>query len=371
MISQRRLPYANNFEVLASTAVVLTCLLFFVLAAGRAFYSGTYLLVFLCFQVVWFGLEVWFRNRFITYRFAVLPTVVALSPGDFPEHHVAFSAIPDPARFKEMDAVVADFNAYFDGDWMACLAQCRNSGIPVIPLDVFLENVWGRIPPELSRSALLAYASMPRPYLIIKPLLERAAAALALTVILPLLALTAILVKATSPGPVFFRQRRVGLNNQPFTIYKFRTMRAGVDRLGSYAIIDNDERLTPIGGFLRKFHIDELPQLFNVLKGDMALVGPRPETTELAGHYARVIDGYDLRHAMRPGVVSWALIHQGNVSGVADTRIKLSYDLYYLKHASAFLDFYIILKTVWVMLIGVETLASPDGLKLFPKTGGR
>lgn len=126
-------------------------------------------------------------------------------------------------------------------------------------------------------------------------------------------------------------------------------------------------KVTAIGNLLRKFHIDELPQLLNVVKGDMALVGPRPETVELTEVYKQAIPGYILRNEIRPGVVSWALIHQGNVSGIEDTAVKLSYDLFYLKHISLFLDFYIILKTIWIMLSGTEKLSSPNGLRMFSR----
>ena len=367
MISERRLPYANNFEVLASTAFVLTCLLLLFLAAAREFYSGTYLAIFLGFQWLWFGLEVYFRNHFISYRFLAFPTAFTLTAEDFPEHDVSFAADPEAFTLDGFDAVIVDFNSELNTAWMASLAQCQNAGIPIIPLNAFLENAWGRIPLETSNFAVLAFSASFRPYLVIKPMMERLAAGIALILAAPVLFAAALMVKCTSRGPALFRQSRVGLDNKPFTIYKLRTMRDGSEQLGAYATTENDERLTRIGSFLRKYHIDELPQLLNVVKGDMAIVGPRPETTELTELYAKHIKGYRLRNAMRPGVTSWALIHQGNVSGIEATKIKLSYDLYYLKHVSSFLDFYIILKTLWVMLIGIETLKSPTSLKIFTK----
>ncbi len=370
MVSGRRFPYTDNVEVLFSTAFAVACLLVALLAALRQYYSGRYIAVWFAFMVCWLGLEVFFRNRLVEYRFAVFPTGMALGAADFPERRVVFTVSPEEPERANVDAVIVDANQVLDQERLALLARYRNRGVPVLPLAVFLENAWGRIPMELATQGGALEALSFRPYLAVKPALEWVAALVGAVVLSPAMLATAVVVRLTSPGPVLFLQARAGAGGRPFTMYKFRTMRDGADKLGAYAAAAGDERLTPAGAFLRRYHLDELPQLFNVLKGDMAIVGPRPETVELTERYTAHLPYYGLRHAVRPGVTSWALIHQGNVSGVEATGIKLSYDLYYLKHMSLLLDFFIILKTVWVVLFGIETLRAPQDLRFFGKRGG-
>lgn len=369
MISERRLPYSNNFEVLVITSLLGTCALLLFLAAAREFYSGTYLFVLFCCQVIWLGMEVFFRNRFVTYRFGVFPTSLNLSPEHFPEHDVFHVAPTDEPSRHAVDAVVVDFNAPLDPERQSQLAKYRAAGVPILPLGMFLESVWGRISTAQTNEVMAFASAALRPYLLVKPVLDRLIALVGLLATAPIVVAAAAAVKMTSPGPALFRQERVGLNGRPFMILKLRTMLPGVEKLGAFAVAGDDKRLIRIGGFLRRFHIDELPQLLNVLKGDMAIVGPRPETSELTELYKREIPGYALRNQVLPGVTSWALIHQGNVSGIEDTQVKLSYDLFYLKHASCFLDFYIIVKTIWVMAFGIERLHSPDGLRVFGRNG--
>ena len=363
MFSGRKLPYSNNFEVLSLTSFLAICTLLLFLAATREFYSGTYLLVLFCFQLAWLGIEVWFRNRFVAYRFAVFPSSIPLSAGDFLEHDIVFlGARDEPAEAAWMDgvdAVVVDFTVNLSPTSRALLSRCQRAGIPILPMNLFLENVWGRIPVELFNDMAIGNISF-RPYLLVKPVLNWCAAFAGLLVVTPVVLVAAGVVKLTSSGPAFFCQERVGMKGKSFTIYKLRTMHEG-DSAG----INVGEKVTAIGGILRRYHIDELPQLVNVLKGDMALVGPRPETVELSDLYEKEIPGYILRNQVRPGVTSWALIHQGNVSGVENTRIKLSYDLFYIKHASCFLDAYIVLKTIWIIVFGIETLTSPAGPRIF------
>ncbi len=369
MVSGRRLPYADNFEVLFSITFAMACLLVALLAAMREYYSGRYIATWFAFMLLWLGLEVFFRNRFVEYRFIVFPTDTPLKEAEFPEHKVVFDFSPEESKQANVDAVIVDANQALDQERLALLACYRSNGVPILPLTVFLESTWGRIPLELVTPGKALKALSFRPYLLVKPLLEWIIALLGVFLLSPAMLATAVVVRLTSRGPVLFRQARAGVGGQPFTMYKFRTMREGAEKLGSYAVVASDERLTPVGGLLRRYHLDELPQLFNVLKGDMAIVGPRPETVELTELYKAQLPYYCLRNVVRPGVTSWALIHQGNVSGVEATGIKLSYDLYYLKHMSFLLDFFIILKTVWVMLFGIETLRAPRDLRLFGKKG--
>jgi sugar transferase (PEP-CTERM system associated) len=176
--------------------------------------------------------------------------------------------------------------------------------------------------------------------------------AISLIVALPLMLITALAVKLTSKGPVLYRQRRVGLNGRVFTVYKFRSMYVDAEaRTGAVWASKDDPRITPLGKWLRKLRLDELPQLWNVLKGDMSMVGPRPERPEFVEMLAQQIPYYRQRLAVKPGITGWAQINHKYGDTLVDSMIKLEYDLYYIKHLAPALDFYIIFHTIKVMLM--------------------
>jgi sugar transferase (PEP-CTERM system associated) len=169
---------------------------------------------------------------------------------------------------------------------------------------------------------------------------------------LPFMLLTALAVKLSSKGPVLYRQRRVGLNGDVFTLYKFRSMYTDAEaHSGAVWASRDDPRITPVGRWLRKLRLDELPQLWNVVKGDMAIVGPRPERPEFVELLAHQIPYYRQRHAVKPGITGWAQINHKYGDTELDAMIKLEYDLYYIKNVAPALDFYIIFHTIKVMLL--------------------
>ncbi len=167
----------------------------------------------------------------------------------------------------------------------------------------------------------------------------------------PLLLLTAMAVKLTSSGPVLFKQERTGFREQPFEILKFRSMRVGSEN-GSKYTQKNDSRLTPIGAFIRKTRLDELPQLWNVLIGDLSLIGPRAEWVDLVEGYEERFPFYHYRHAVKPGITGWAQVNYSYGANDEDTLEKLNYDLYYVRHYSISLDVTIIVKTIYMMICG-------------------
>lgn len=186
--------------------------------------------------------------------------------------------------------------------------------------------------------------------------LHRAVSALASSVLLtlsfPLLPLVALLIKAFSPGPVLYRQERVGKNGEIFTCFKFRTMQKDAEAdTGPTWARDDDPRITRIGRLLRLTRMDELPQLWNVLRGDMAFVGPRPERPEFVEWLNREIPYYHLRHTVPPGITGWAQVRYQYGNSVEDAKEKLQYDLYYIKHRSLPLDLLIIFKTIKTILL--------------------
>jgi exopolysaccharide biosynthesis polyprenyl glycosylphosphotransferase len=177
-------------------------------------------------------------------------------------------------------------------------------------------------------------------------------AAVGLLAALPLMLATAVAVRLSSPGPILYRQVRVGFNGQPFTLYKFRSMRADAEALtGAVWASKDDPRITRVGKVIRRIRFDELPQLFNVIKGEMAIVGPRPERPEFVRALSEQIPYYRQRHCVRPGITGWAQINHKYGDTLEDTIIKLEYDLYYIKNMSFSLDTYIVFHTLKTMLL--------------------
>ena len=162
--------------------------------------------------------------------------------------------------------------------------------------------------------------------------------------------LTALIVRLESPGPVIYRQDRVGLFEKEFTVYKFRSMRSDAEKDGAVWASANDARVTRFGRFIRKVRIDELPQIWNILKGDMSFIGPRPERMAFVRKLKESIPCYSLRHTVKPGLTGWAQVCYPYGASEEDARRKLEYDLYYIKNMSLLLDISIIFKTVGVVL---------------------
>lgn len=222
-------------------------------------------------------------------------------------------------------------------------------GIEVIDLARLYEIVFQKIPlAELEEVWFLENLEKKhRIYEMISHPIEIIFAIILMIILLPLLILIALLIKITSPGSAFFSQRRLGKNGAEFTIWKFRTMRTDAEKDGpQWANYFNDNRATWIGNILRKMHLDELPQLYNIIRGEVSFVGPRPERPEFVEKLRKELPYYDLRHLTKPGVTGWAQINYRYAASSLDAYQKLQYDIYYIKNNSPFIDFLIILKTL-------------------------
>jgi len=236
------------------------------------------------------------------------------------------------------------------------LLSLKNRGVQVQDGNDVYESITGKVPIESIRLSCLLfspgyYAS--RLFLIYKRLASLVTSIIGLLLSLPLLPFVVLAIKLSSPGQVLYRQSRVGRNGVVFRCYKFRTMRSDAEAdSGPTWAKDDDPRITPVGKFLRKTRMDEIPQLWNVLKGDMSLVGPRPERPEFVAALNQKIPYYHLRHSIRPGITGWAQTLYKYGSSVEDAKEKLRYDLYYIKNMSAGLDLLIILSTFKIILLG-------------------
>jgi len=235
------------------------------------------------------------------------------------------------------------------------LVQLYFAGVPTFTLELFHEVYWQKIPLYRLNQIWLFQEGF---QIAREPVFERLKRAsdvilalLGLTVAAPLVALGAVAVWLEDRGPAFFAQTRIGRNHQPFRLVKLRTMRPVKGNEDLYTR-PGDARITRVGGFLRATRIDELPQLWNVLHGEMSLIGPRAEWDRLVQRYETEIPCYHFRHLVRPGITGWAQVNYPYGASVEDTTRKLEYDLYYIRHFSFVLDASIVLKTIHIMLFG-------------------
>jgi lipopolysaccharide/colanic/teichoic acid biosynthesis glycosyltransferase len=194
--------------------------------------------------------------------------------------------------------------------------------------------------------------SPPPLYSAVKQIVDIALVIGTLFFTVPLMALIALLIRLDSAGPAFFWQERVGKAGTRFRMVKFRTMYTGREQEMPKFAVAEDHRITRLGRFLRRFRLDEMPQIWNVLRGEMSLVGPRPEQAPFAEKFALEIPLYPCRHLVKPGITGWAQVNHGYASGHEETRTKLAYDLYYVKRYSFWLDFLVMLRTLPTIISG-------------------
>jgi sugar transferase (PEP-CTERM system associated) len=235
------------------------------------------------------------------------------------------------------------------------LLNLRLAGIHVDDASSLMEKVNGKIELDGLHPSAMIFAEGFRvnaAFLFMRRLLSFTIASVALVICLPLIPIVALLVRLSSPGPILFRQERVGRKGQVFTVYKFRTMCQDAEAAtGAVWAGKNDPRITRLGGFLRKTRLDEIPQLWNVLRGDMAFVGPRPERPEFVQWLEEKVPYYNLRHIIRPGLTGWAQVRYRYGASLEETKQKLQYDLYYIKHMSVALDLFIMFETMKTVIL--------------------
>jgi sugar transferase (PEP-CTERM system associated) len=236
------------------------------------------------------------------------------------------------------------------------MLSCKLSGIDVLDAPSFYEQMTGKLLIEDIKPSWFIFSegfkvtSFKR---FNKKIFDMCLAVIGLLTLFPIIPFIAVMIKIDSAGPVFFGQVRTGERERNFVIYKFRTMEVNAERnTGAVWARENDKRVTRVGKLLRKTRLDEIPQLFNVLKGDMSFIGPRPERPEFVGQLKEIIPYYSERHFIKPGITGWAQIKYPYGASVKDAIEKLRYDLYYIKHFSLFLDLLIVLETVKVVLFG-------------------
>jgi len=254
-----------------------------------------------------------------------------------------------------IDGLVLATDSPLPDSFVSQMMTVRLKGVPILDMSDFYEQFLLRVPVlqlkdhwfALTQGFTLIHHDIEWK---IKRLIDLVISATGLVVLLPLIILIGLIVKFTSRGPVFYNQTRCGHHGNPFRVHKFRTMVADAERNGAQWAQPGDPRVTPIGRFLRKARLDELPQMWNVLVGDMSFIGPRPERPDFTEELEKEIPYYNLRHLVKPGITGWAQIFYPYGASVEDAKNKLEFDLYYIKNYSLALDLYILLSTMRVMI---------------------
>ena len=270
-------------------------------------------------------------------------------------HVVSLSSLPDWAALMQMDEIV--FHGDPTPEIRDALFRCLDTGVRVISYTAHLEKNHECVAVnELSESWFLSndIRALHPHYMILKRASDIFISALGLLLSAPLMLVAVISIKLESPGPAFYKQTRIGLRNRPFSIYKLRSMRLDAEKGGAQWASKNDNRILRVGKILRKTRMDEVPQFWNILKGDMAFIGPRPERPEFVDSLAEAIPYYRQRHLVKPGLTGWAQINVDYGASVDDAREKLRYDLYYVKEASLKFDLHVCIRTIGAIMRGAR-----------------
>ncbi len=298
--------------------------------------------------LVWYFLIAIMRARLTFPRLAVVGSLPA--DADLLGSRIDWVVLSRPRLPRNVMGIVFDKNRDHTHEWDRLLARAVLRNIPVYEIARLREMVIGRVQLKSRPEEVFGDLRPSNTYLRIKRVIDTFVAVPALVIVIPVMALLCLLIRLDSRGEAIFRQKRIGYQGRHFTCYKLRTMHVGMS--GPAYTDDGDPRITRVGRWLRKWRLDELPQVFNVLNGDMSWIGPRPEAVSLARLYERSIPNYSYRHAVRPGITGWAAVHQGNVALTDAIMVKLEYDFYYLKNYSIWLDFLTVLMSVRTIVTG-------------------
>jgi lipopolysaccharide/colanic/teichoic acid biosynthesis glycosyltransferase len=325
-----------------------------ILVVGRLPYNRPMLFSSFIFCIIWFYFVRLQATRSASFRVAVTERCnlsgvenirnVTLVPFDNPSEPPA-----------EIDAVATDLRIDMSDEWERKLADLALSGIPVYHVKHLSESLTGRVELEHLSENNFGSLSPISAYMTLKHLVDWLFALAVFLFFSPVLLVCGIIIRIESRGPALFKQERMGYQGRSVCVYKLRTMVHEIPRSDDRVAAmtkDGDARITRFGRLLRTTRIDELPQLINVLKGEMSWIGPRPEAMALDRWYEAEIPFYRYRHIVRPGITGWAQVNQGHVSHVDDVRRKLQFDFYYIKNFSPWLDLLIVAKTVRTMLTG-------------------
>lgn len=334
-------------QVLGATALLFGAYALAIIG-GRLFFSRALLVSTLAETLVLTQALVIFRHRFMPTRVAI----VAPLAGESWASVTSAAVVSDPATdLRKFDILLVSLVDQVSSEWARALARAMLAGCKVRHVGEYLEELRGAVVLEHFEVEHVAAEGISS-YRTLKRLLDLALVVFILPVAVPIIALSAVAIFATSSGSIFFLQDRVGLGGQPFKMWKLRTMRPEEPGTELRPTTPGDRRVTPIGRLLRRFRLDELPQIWNVLRGEMSLIGPRPEAVPLHTEYLERLPNYAYRYLVRPGITGWAQVSAPPSATAEEARRKLTYDLYYVKRFSLALDLQIVLRTFWIITSG-------------------
>lgn len=317
----------------------------------RTSYSIQIFLVGFIITLLWCFAGFFLGRRYRLTRYAILPFGGSI---ELEKNHGALFKIlkaPD-LDGQRFNAIVADFDSpLITAEWERFLAQCTLARIPVYSEKKIREFVTGRVKINHLSENIFGSLLPSQFYEFIKRLIDFFVALFLIPILLPFFLLLAILIRIESKGSAFFIQPRMGFRGKVFPMLKFRSMYVGKVG-GGFTNPADDPRITVIGKVIRKYRIDELPQIFNILIGQMSFIGPRPESFELSKWYEQDVPFFAYRHVVRPGISGWAQVEQGYAAEVDGMKVKLEYDFYYIKNFSFWLDLLITFKTIKTIFTG-------------------
>jgi lipopolysaccharide/colanic/teichoic acid biosynthesis glycosyltransferase len=346
-----RFPQKNSLAFILPIGLSVFGMIVTALLALRFSYSITIISVGLLMTLVMMSLQHALSSRNRHLKLAVVPLGEALSFDN--TDHYSFVRLASPTTLDPtFDGLLADMHSdLLTPDWERFLSDCALKRIPVYNAMQFRESLTGKVNVRHLVSNNFGDLSPSIFHQNLKRVIDVIFLITFSPFILLVMLLIAIWIKLDSPGGVFFIQPRMGFNGRWFDVIKFRSM--VVDHRGSHFTEEGEDyRITKVGRFIRKYRLDELPQFWNVLKGEMSLIGPRPESAELARWYDSEVPFFAYRHVVRPGISGWAQVMHGYAAGVDDMKDKLAYDFYYIKHFSLWLDLLIWYKTIRTILTG-------------------
>lgn len=322
----------------------------------RIDYSRQQFLLSFFLACIWFGTILFVMARFRRPVFYFLPGSQSDGLTDYVGvrwRELKSKKVLD--RYPHLPLVVNFEQKDLDPSWQRIVAEEAISGRRILSAKQLAESLNGRVQIEFINENSFGHLAPDSLYAPLKRYLDIFSALLAIMLLWPILLIIGVVIRLETAGPAIFKQKRMGYQGRSFVVYKFRSMRVSSENsnnLKNDKTRQDDDRITRVGAFIRKTRLDELPQLFNILRGEMSWIGPRPETLNLSEWYESQIPFYRYRHIVRPGVSGWAQVKQGHVTEVDDIRLKLEYDMYYVKHFSIWLDLLIVAKTIAVVLTG-------------------
>lgn len=348
-----KFPGNKSSSFIISTVLIWYVILISVFLFFRLDYSIYYLVFSLSLSLLYGFLGYFFGRHWAKPKIALIP--YGRAAGLDAIHDANWYVLNEPrlGDKRRYDMIVVDLHSeQLGSDWQKFLARCVLAGIPVYNSRQVEESLTGRVKIRHMYENQLG-SLLPSPiYSLLKRFLDIIVVLLAMPLALPIMLVTAIAIAFESKGGALFIQNRVGKGGKEFKIYKFRSMTKDSEKDGAKFASSGDMRVTRIGKFIRKTRIDELPQFFNVLKGDMSLIGPRPEQKVFVDAFEKEIPFYNYRHIVRPGISGWAQVRHGYAADVEDTQVKVEHDFYYIKNFSLWLDVLIVFKTIKTMLTG-------------------